>query len=535
MAPTGTQHFPEGGRPSGVPPLVTPSFAAPLFAGWFVALFVVCWSMLPELLQTVPHADNVEQLNWAHALQWGYLKHPPLPTALLWTASAAFGPSAFLTYFLAMACVGASLLIIWRCALVLGGPGAGNVALTALLLTSADYYLMGRGSFLNHNTVMLPFVAASAWAVLQIVRDAPGQSTWRPWLLLGLVQALGLLTKYQMAIIIAANAAALLACGPWRQPGRAGAFAGHVLLCAVATALPLLPHYLWLQQHAFSSFTYAEHNLLADLPLLQRIGHTLGFLVQQVGRLAPAAVALGLALLLQRRQMKDTASAPGGPAGVAAKAAVDPKLALALLYLAVVPLGIVVGLALVGGVAPQNHWGASATLLLPLLLATRLPAARALRPVAALAGVLAVQAMAVIWNIVVAFQSPGFHHRFPAQPLAAMAQAYWQQHEPGPLRVVVGPDWDAGAIALFLPGHPAVLASGNRGQAPWVTDDELARCGALVFWRPEQAAQDQVGAAISDRIEYPVTLQSPARYAGVATIAAGILAPTAPGCAQAAP
>jgi len=535
MAPTGTQHFPAGGRPSGARPLGAPSFVAARFALWFVALFVICWSALPELLQTVPHADNVEQLNWAHALQWGYLKHPPLPTALLWTASAAVGPSALLTYFLAMACVGASLLIIWRCALVLGGPGASNMALTALLLTSADYYLMGRGSFLNHNTVMLPFVAASAWAVLQIVRDAPGQPAWRPWLLLGLVQALGLLTKYQMAIIIAANAAALLACGPWRQPGRAGAFAGHVLLCAVATALPLLPHFFWLQQHAFSSFTYAEHNLLADLPILQRIGHTLGFLVQQVGRLAPAAVALGLALLLQRRQMQDAASAPGGPTAIPMVAAVERKLARALLYLACVPLGIVVGLALVGGVAPQNHWGASATLLLPLLLATRLPAARALRPVAALAGVLTVQVVAVIWNVVVAFQAPGFHHRFPAPALAALAQDYWRQHEPGPLRVVVGPDWDAGAIALFLPGHPAVLASGNRGQAPWVTDDELEHCGALIFWRPEQTAQDQVGAAIAARIEYPVTLQSPARYGGVSTIAAGILAPTAPGCGGTAP
>src|SRR5271165_3609616 len=85
----------------------------------FVAAIVLCWSVLPALLQTVPHADNVEQLNWAHALQWGYLKHPPLPTALLWLAASLVGSSAFLTYLLAMLCVGASLLLIWRCALLL--------------------------------------------------------------------------------------------------------------------------------------------------------------------------------------------------------------------------------------------------------------------------------------------------------------------------------------------------------------------------------------------------------------------------------
>jgi len=520
MAPEGTRPSPRHGRLPGV--LL------------FVAMVVLCWSVLPALLQTVPHADNVEQLNWAHRLQWGYLKHPPLPTALLWSAEAVVGPSAFLTYLLAMACVGASLLLIWRCALLLGAGAGSNVGFTALLLSSANYYLMGRGSFLNHNTVMLPFVAASAWAVLQIVRDAPGRRAWPLWLLLGIVQALGLLTKYQMAIVIAANAAALLACGPWRQPGRGGTFAGHVLLCAAATALPLIPHFLWLQQHAFSSFTYASQNLLADLPPRQRLLHTLGFLAQQLGRLAPVAVALGLALFFQKLRPVVVTAAPAAVAD-ANGPAVDARLARALLYLALVPLALVVALALVGGVAAQNHWGDAATLLLPLLLATRLEAAATLRPLPALAGVVAVHALAMLWNIVVAIESPGFHHSFAARPLAALALAHWQQHVHGPLRIVAGPDWDAGAIALFLPDYPAVVASGNRAQAPWITDAELEQCGALILWRPGQPPEDQVGAALAARIADPVILQEHLPRGGVSTIAAGILAPTAPGCIGAAP
>ena len=498
----------------------------------FIAAVVLCWSVLPALLQTVPHADNIEQLNWAHALQWGYLKHPPLPTALLWLAAALFGPSAFLTYLLAMACVGASLLLIWRCALLLTDRPA---AFTALLLSSANYYLMGRGSFLNHNTVMLPFVAASAWAVLRIVQDVPGRRSWHLWVVLGLVQALGLLTKYQMAIIIAANAVALLAAGPWRRPGRALPFAGHGLLCAAATALPLLPHFFWLQQHAYSSFAYAGQNLLADLPLGQRLWHTLAFMAQQLGRLAPAVVALGLAVLLQRLR----AFPDGTAAGMAAAAPVDApsppppahaRLDRAMLLLALVPITLVLALALLGGVAPQNHWGASSTLLLPLLLATRLRAAARLQPVAALGAVIAVQAIAVVWNVVAAFEVPGFHHSFAARPLAAMALAHWQQHVKGPLRVVAGPDWDAGAIALYLPDHPVVLASGDRRQAPWITDEQLASCGALVLWRPGQPPEEQVGAAIAARIESPVILQEHMPRGIVSSIAAGILAPTAAGC-----
>ncbi len=184
-----------------------------------VAACALIWAALPALLLSAPHGDNVEQLNWSHALQWGYFKHPPLPTWLLRAAIELFGPSATLTYALAMACVALALLLLWRCARLVLEP---ELALIALLVSSADYYLMGRGSFLNHNTVMLPFVAASAWAVLQIVQAG----SWSLWLVLGLAQGLGLLTKYQMALIVSNTRA--IACWPrLRRPSvwvRAPAF-----------------------------------------------------------------------------------------------------------------------------------------------------------------------------------------------------------------------------------------------------------------------------------------------------------------------
>jgi len=479
----------------------------------FVALVVLAWSALPALLQPVPHADNVEQLTWAHSLQWGYFKHPPLPTWLLHAALQVFGPSAFLTYALAMGCVGATLLILWRCALlVLDRDGALLVA----LLSSANYYLMGRGSFLNHNTVMLPFVAASAWAVLRILRDGAQPRSWLLWTMLGLVQALGLLTKYQMAIIIAANAASLLALGAWRQPR----FAWHAAIATLATALPLTPHLWWLAGHEFSTFAYAGHSLLADLPPVERLVHVLGFLAQQAGRLAPAAVALLLALP-SRPPATDGAEASG-----AKRAA--PQRAVAIL--ALTPIALVLALVLLLGVAPQNHWGASATLLLPLYAVTLLRASRRPAPRPVLAAVIAVHAVAIVWNVVDARTAPGFHHSFAAQPLAAMALAHWQDNAPGSPVIVIGPDWEAGAIALELPSHPAVLPSGDRSQAPWITDEQIARCGALVLWRPALPPEQQVGADFAQRLQAPVELHTPVPRGVLSAIGAGIIRPAGGGC-----
>jgi len=474
---------------------------------------LVLWSVLPLLLQTVPHADNVEQLNWAHSLEWGYLKHPPLPTWLLHGAEGIFGPSALLTYALAMGCVGASLLILWRCARRLLDPGS---ALVVLLLSSLDYYLMGRGSFLNHNTVMLPFVAASAWAVLRILQGAG----WTSWLLLGLAQALGMLTKYQMAVIILANALALLSMGAWRQKN----FARNATIACVATLLPLAPHAIWLQQHDFSSFSYAGHSLLADLPLGKRLQHTVGFLLQQVGRLAPAALGLGFALLLARAYR-------GTGTGNQRAQASDGGALRAVAILALVPLGTVLALCLFAGVAPQNHWGASTTLLLPFFAVVCLRAGRRPPLRATLLATIALQGAAVAWNVVAAERAPGFHHIFAARPLAAQALATWQSKVPGPLAIVIGPDWEAGALALELPSHPAVIASGDRAQSPWVSDDALRRCGALVFWRPDEAPAQQVGAIFAQHLQEPQILRATGAHGRESAIAVALLAPTQTGCA----
>jgi 4-amino-4-deoxy-L-arabinose transferase-like glycosyltransferase len=464
-----------------------------------VAALFLLWSILPALVQTAPHGDNVEQLNWSHSLQWGYIKHPPLSTWLLHAALTLFAPSDYLGYALGMACVAACLALVWRCAHAFSGDAA--FAWLAVLLTSADYYLMGRGSFFNHNTVMLPFVAASAWAVLRIVRGGAGGGTW---LLLGLAQALGMLTKYQMAVIILANALALLSSGVHRQPG----FLRNAALASGATVLPLFPHALWLPAHGYSSFEYAGHSLLADLGPFDRARQALGFLAQQVGRLAPMIVALGLAwggwkwiatrpasFSFSRGREKGDNACPGRPdrpsPAKREKGGIEGR---ALLVLALVPLAAILVMTLALGVAPQNHWGSTTTLMLPLLAAVHLSGRPWFQPRFVLPAVVTVQVLAAAWVAVAAAAHPEIHNRFAAAELAREADLAWRARSSGAIRLVVGPDWEAGALALHLPGFPLVMAGGRPEQAPWVSPALVARCGALLVWRDSEPQASQITA-----------------------------------------
>ena len=494
--------------------MTRPEPRAAAFALAVVLASATIWTALPAALLSAPHGDNVEQLNWSHALQWGYFKHPPLPTWLLHAAIAVFGPSATLTYALAMACVAVALLLLWRCAYEVMDPGR---ALVALLVSSADYYLMGRGSFLNHNTVMLPFVALSAWAVLRIARGAG----WQAWLVLGLAQALGLLTKYQMALVLCANGAALLAAGAHRQPR----FAAHLALASAATLLPLIPHALWVADHGFSTFEYAGHSLLADLPPGPRTVACASFLAQQLARLAPALLALALAHGLARARPHDSGATQTVQAGTAAARAGDREAQRALTMLALVPLAGIVLLVLIVGVAPQNHWGASSTLLIPLLLVSRVRPGAQIPVRTALAATVLCHAGAIAWNVTAARIDPGPHHRFAARTLAALAQRRWSQHETGPIRIVLGPDWEAGSIALYLPDHPAVLPNGDWRQAPWIDRDTLRRCGALVVARIGSPLHQQLPPTLADSATDLAVLTAPGPHGGDSSVQAALIAP----------
>lgn len=430
------------------------------------------WTALPDLLQLAPPGDNVEQLNWSHGVQWGYFKHPPLPTWLLRAAIDLFGPSAGLTYALAMTCVAVALWLVWLCGRQVLEPGA---ALVALLFSTANYYLMGRGSFLNHNTVMLPFVALSTWSVLRIARGAG----WPMWLLLGSAQGLGLLTKYQMGLTVIANFAALWAAGVHRQPR----FGRHLALAAVISLLPLVPHAIWLTGHDFGTLQNLSHSVLADLGPAERLTSCAGFVGQQVARLAPALVALVLVRLIGR----SSRPAVRTPAELSPSSLPTHIPAIrALTVMALLPLIGIVMLILTMGVAPQNHWGATSTLLIPLLCVVCIGPSVSQRLGAVVAATAISHAAAIAWILAVWKFDPGPPDRFAAGALAAMAQSHWSAHQSGPIRLVLGPDWEAGSIALYLPGNPPLLPYADPRQAPWIDRDLIFRCGALVIAPTDQ-------------------------------------------------
>ncbi len=463
---------------AAAPPLVPPPGAAPaparasLAPGWPLALGSLAWAgiWLATLaaLALAPPVDDIEQLTWVRSLQWGYYKHPPLPTWLLWGPEQLFGPTPWLTYGLGAACTLGALAMLWMLLAPLRGRTYATVALLAGLCIT---YYNRQLNFYNHEVVLMLLSSASAWLCWRAF--ATGQRRW--WLALGVVLGLGALTKYQVVVTLASVAVFALHQRFWRSTAhRQGALAA----CLIAL-LMFVPHVEWLRTHDFGPVRYALGSSLgAGLSMLGRAGQAGHWLLDQLlNRALPALLLVAAAVATARQRAPGAAAADRPPA--------DGSRALLWAWGAV-PLAFMPAMALLAGADLPLHWGAPFLLFAVPAAMELLPRDTwdrvALKPV--LRAFVLLQLLLLATLALTSVRGPfgsrvhGWH-RFDSQALARSVAAAARQQLGGPIRLVVGDPATAGALSLALPEHPLVMIDGRLDLSPWVAPDLLARCGAL--------------------------------------------------------
>ena len=433
------------------------------------ALFLAAtgaWVLLAAWLWRTPPIDNVEQLVWRSAVEWGYYKHPPLPTWLLAAASPAWPATPLLTYLLAAACMVVTLWLFHALLRPLLGRGDALLAvLAALCLT----YATDRLPIYNHNVVMMPFIAA-VWCLLWRTTQRPSLAAWAG---IGLCLGAGMLAKYQMALVALCVALWWLRIGGWRVACHRWGLA----LAAVLAALVFAPHLLWLTAHQWAPLTYASDSSLgAHLRWSARGPHAVLWMADwMVNRLAPAWVLVFAAagVLSQR---PDNPERPVPPP--------DRWQRDFLLLAGFGPMLLTAALCLAGGIYLQMKWSTAFALWTVPAIQVLLPRrwrygdAPLPRVVWAMAGLLQLLLLAITL------------HSASLQAREPMRKGAWRQRDFAtmaraidvPVDVINGPYGVAGMLARHLPGQPRVLIDGDLRRSPWLTPTDLAQARTISVW-----------------------------------------------------
>ncbi|MBC7717941.1 MAG: glycosyltransferase family 39 protein [Pseudorhodobacter sp.] len=458
---------------------------------WIVLLCVaqtLLWGLGLGLSRSAPELDSAEQFVWAFSMESGYWKHPPLPSWIMHGLLIVFGPSVALPFVATQLCVTLALALTWKLGCEFMSP---RRSLIAMALTSlVAYHNVGGDSF-NHNTVLLPFQAATWLFFYRATRSG----AWHQWVLVGLFAGLSMLVKYVALLPLAG----LLVCFAIdRQLHNRRKLAGLGLAMGVFAAV-MLPHALWLNSTSYLPFHYAQA-VSQSLPgMLATLRALLDFVLIQAVRLLPFALGLWFVL---RQTAKPK---PQGAANAHDAFKTSPRDIRFLLIATVTPLLLTVLISLATQTELQSRWGANAFLLVGWLAMAALPRLDTPR-MQRLTLRMVLLAQVLMCSVVVLSKTVLSDHlqirsraNFPGAVLAQKAQATWAQHTSAPLRLVVSDIWLGGNMVAHSDAHKnrrlAVLIDGRHFKSPWVKEQAVLDCGALVL---DDQTDDAAGHAQPD-------------------------------------
>lgn len=446
------------------------------FALFILAYFVI-WSIAPAFIASSVPLDVSEGINWGSELQWGYYKHPPLSSWILFGFYQLFGHVG--PYLLSQLCVISTLALVFQ----LGKKVMPiNKALLGAALTLGVLYFSYPSLEFNHNVAQFPI-----WAGLCLLfYNAVTSNRYRDWILLGVLGGLGMLTKYSVVFLLLPMALYLLLPNHWRLLKQPKPWLSALIMLGI-----FAPHLYWLSQNDWLPFTYANgrsHDSNEGGTVAAHFSW-LGFTLSQIVAHLPLLVMLVLIrkqLSFKLRNLKASA-ADNRPAPLAS----DTSKNLTILrYLWLAPLVLLIVISLGFGIGLRDMWGMPMWSLSGLLLASLILPNDFVMTQNKLLKYLAIW-LSVVTVLMITYLTFGHAIRdkpsrmdWPEQALSEQAYKTWDALSHCPLDSVSGDRWLGALVAMNHPSSsrwPSQMISGPAAHSPWMTQSRLREFGTLVL------------------------------------------------------
>lgn len=434
---------------------------------YFLLIYWLAWTLLVGLLSQSIVLDSVEEVVWSQTWQWGYYKHPPLPSILIAGLNHLLGgPSMWLTIFAAQGCAVIALTYVWLLAKKILPR---KLAMVAVFITSLIGYHNYSATSFDHNTVSLPFSAAILYYFYCAIRHPERIFTWA---ILGLATGLAMLTKYSALLVVAGAFVYLILKKQWsNQLVIRGLFVSILVF-----SLVLSPHMHWLINHDWLPFTYLQNELTTQnsrIDILSRffIGQTLPLLpillaVLFMGKISPHNLIIDDA---PESHSHDD----------------DWRFLMAILF---TPLILALLPPLINGNFVSRNW--VSVFFLPTGIAIvkcffcQYDEKQLLQNTRRVVWPVQIIILLIFLISKIIYPSMAGHAvrtNFPSQLFAERASTIWHEHQRQPLTIVIADTWLGGNVLLHTRPEPTLLINNDIVISPWVNHQDVANCGALVL------------------------------------------------------
>ena len=431
---------------------------------------VFLWVVWTSFWDSGLYGDSVEQFIGSHSLEWGYHKHPPLPTWLLAMAISLVGPAWWLASALAAICMAATGVFTWLIARRLAGQSVAN---TTAVLWGLQQSFSVSAEIYNHNTVLVLCLAATTYCLIRALEPS-SRTAWRWWIATGTLAACAMLSKYQAGLALASLGIAALVIANKRRL----AITWPATIALGIFVLLLLPHLYWGYTHQFPSLRYVSE-IVESGGFFKRLFWQLTFAVNQIRINLPLIGALLFSWLMASIWWKQQGTTTKVDSSSTGRSDVLNVWIWALLW---GPVVVVLALSFITGSPLRNHWGVQLLQFLPLWIAATWHQRKFLQPKTLVLAAVLVHGLGLTYyafrqsdpDLVLATRRAD--SAYPARKMSDAALAHWKSATTCPLKIVVG-DFEAGLVSVFSKDFPAVFISASA--TPWVSNADLETHGAL--------------------------------------------------------
>lgn len=240
---------------------------------FWMGLLALGWLVLLTLLGIIGswqygfHRDELNFIENARHLDWGYVEYPPLAPFVGRLIIDLFGISPVALRFAAALIMTTGIWLTGMMAYSLGG-GRRSQALAMLAAAVAPLPITNM-RFFSYQTFDYLWWVLTAYLIIRLVQT--NDPRW--WLAIGAVLGLGMMTKYSIPFLIAGIVAGVLLTptrqhlkSPWLWAG------------AALSVVFFLPNLIWMVQHDMITLDFQTITRARNLV----VGRTDNFLIQQL-------------------------------------------------------------------------------------------------------------------------------------------------------------------------------------------------------------------------------------------------------------
>ncbi len=249
---------------------------------FFLVIFVIIWTFIACIYSYNLPLDVLENLSFGRLWVMGTYKHPPMMAWAQEIAAMIFIQTKGSAFFISFLWVAISAFFIYKTCLYIHIPK--HMAQLAPLLMVSIYYYNIRAVEFNANVANLLFWCAYIFYFIKACHD----NRWQNWLMVGLVGALGLYSKYSFAIVLFSSLPSVLLVRQYRYL----LFSWGSYLAAIFCVIIFMPHILWMVQTDFLILHYAPYGKEDGFRIFVNIASVLKFMMLTIAVVIPIFLLL---------------------------------------------------------------------------------------------------------------------------------------------------------------------------------------------------------------------------------------------------